>query len=387
MPSPSGRELVLRSLIAVSEAREAEFYAQLFQNQAPEQFAMIVVGSRCLVNPLRKSLISDLKILSNLDLTPLLVVGALYDNTSLIAYDAQKLAKEMEAAGIVYDKLNCASYQLAGQVRKSTKMGKIPILELSHPNQGLDLDGLIDTFRPGKVIFLKPSGGLVENGKRITVLKIDDIPKVLASPSTSPGQARTLELIQSNAQTVNYPITYVLASPLNLLSELFTVKGAGTLIRRNAKIISGRSYTKFQPRKISASIESAFGKPLKPDFMQRKPSFVFMEENYRGGAIFFHKGGAAYMSKFWVTREAQGEGIAKDIWDSINQQIRSFYWRSRGQNQFNEWYMRVCDGMQISGDWRVFWRGLQAENIARAIEAASQAPIDFEDLSVAIAAS
>ena len=58
--------------------------------------------------------------------------------------------------------------------------------------------------------------------------------------------------------------------------------------------------------------------------------------------------------------------------------IPAFFWRSRMGNPFNDWYMGSCDGMQISGDWRVFWKGLDAPEVPGAIIAAASAPDDFE---------
>ena len=57
--------------------------------------------------------------------------------------------------------------------------------------------------------------------------------------------------------------------------------------------------------------------------------------------------------------------------------IPAFFWRSRMGNPFNDWYMRACDGMQIKGDWRVFWKGLKTEDVAGAIAAAAAASDDF----------
>lgn len=60
----------------------------------------------------------------------------------------------------------------------------------------------------------------------------------------------------------------------------------------------------------------------------------------------------------------------------------SFFWRSREENAFNDWYVRVCDGMQNQGPWRVFWKGLNSENIPSAIKAAASASDDFMSDSV-----
>jgi len=124
-------------------------------------------------------------------------------------------------------------------------------------------------------------------------------------------------------------------------------------------------------------MESAFDKPLKKDFFKTKVKSGFVEETYRGGALFTELAGLPYLSKFWVIKEARGEGIARDIWDIATEAMPVFFWRSRMENPFNDWYMRGCDGMQISDGWRVFWKGLTALEVPAAIIAAANAPDDF----------
>jgi acetylglutamate kinase len=60
--------------------------------------------------------------------------------------------------------------------------------------------------------------------------------------------------------------------------------------------------------------------------------------------------------------------------------VPAFFWRSQKNNPFNDWYIKVCDGMQISGTWRVFWKGLNAPELPSAILAAASAPVDFEQI-------
>jgi len=94
--------------------------------------------------------------------------------------------------------------------------------------------------------------------------------------------------------------------------------------------------------------------------------------------LFTQLAGQPYLSKFWVSQEARGEGIARDIWDIAVENTPVFFWRSRMENSFNDWYMRACDGMQIVEDWRIFWKGLEASDVPAAITAASNSPEDFK---------
>jgi acetylglutamate kinase len=197
----------------------------------------------------------------------------------------------------------------------------------------------------------------------------------------SVGQIRFLDCVIDLEKSATARRSYVMASPLNLLGELFTTRGTGTLIRRAATFKTGKSFKAFSTPDITRALETAFDKRLNPSFFDTPLHAGFVEGEYRGGALFKMQAGQPYLSKFFVLREARGEGIARDIWDRACADVPAFLWRSRMGNPFNAWYMRKCDGMQRansqSGDWRIFWKGLDAADIGDAIQAAVNAPDDF----------
>ena len=372
------RNTVLRSLSAIGATKEAQFYAELFASQEAERFALIVVDPRCLKNPLLEALISNLKILSDLQLSPVLLVGALDDDRTSVKFQAQRLAKDLDQASVKTAKLNTASYQLIPEVRQKARKGMISILEMTERRGKMSLQKIVTELKPNKVIFLQPSGGLSRGDKRLSFVNIDRLEEALDPDELTVGQFRFITLVEDLAKEESNQAVYIMASPLNLLAELFTTKGSGTMLRRAAPIITSPNLARFDEAKLKVSIEEAFNKPIKPVFLRSKIHRAFIEEDYRGGAIFTQLAGLPYLSKFWVSKAAQGEGIARDIWDKMCADIPAFFWRSRMGNPFNDWYMYACDGMQISGDWRVFWKGLDAPEVPGAIIAAASAPDDFE---------
>lgn len=372
------RETVLRSLSAVGATKEAKYYAELFAAQEAERFALIVIDPRCLKNPLLEALISNLKILSDLELSPILLVGALDDDRTSVKFQAQRLAKDLEQVSVKTGKLNTASYQLIPEVRQKARKGIIPILEMVERRGKMSLQKIVTELKPNKVIFLQPSGGLSRGDERLSFVNIDTLEETLNPDELTVGQSRFISLVKDLAKEKDNQAVYVMASPLNLLAELFTTKGSGTMLRRAAPIMITPTLARTDKVKLKTSIEEAFNKPIKPKFLRSKIYKGFIEEDYRGGAIFTQLAGLPYLSKFWVSKVAQGEGIARDIWDMMCADIPAFFWRSRMGNPFNEWYMQACDGMQISGDWRVFWKGLDAPEVPGAIIAAASAPDDFD---------
>ncbi len=372
------RETVLRSLIAVGSEREASFYAKIFQNLEPERFALILVDPKCLKSPLIESLMSDLKILYNLGLTPVLVVGALSKDKSSVRFQSERLSKALERAKIKMAKLNCASYQFFSEIRKHADNGRFVVLEMTEQGKGLDLQKLVERLNPAKIIFLQASGGFRINGQRLAVVNVDANQHLPAKEQLSKGQLKFLKTVETLVNFADSACTYVIVSPLNLLSELFTVKGAGTLLRRGAKIRHTQAYKGVDMTALKKSIETSFERKMCADYFERPFSQLFYEENYRGGAILTKLAGLPYLSKFWVAQEAQGEGIARDIWHVVRENTPVFFWRSRNDNPFNNWYMKMCEGMQVSGEWRVFWIGLVTPEIPSAILAAANSPQDFE---------
>ena len=374
------RQTVLSSLAAIGASREAQFYADLFARQDAERFALIVVDPRCLKNPLLEALISSIKLLYDLGLSPVLLVGAMDEERTAVKFQSQRLSKELDQVSVRVAKLNTASYGLMPEVKKKAKDGLIPVLEMTERRGSMNLLKMVELLDPNKVIFLQPSGGLDKKEQRIRNLGVDEISDFMeTNDSLSAGQTRFLNFVSDMDKAQPGKRSYIIASPLNLLPELFTTKGSGTLIRRRAEFKTGQNFKGVSQQAIKDSMDAAFGKVLRKDFFKEPVSSIYIESDYRGGAIFTSLSGLSYLSKFWVSKEAQGEGLAKDLWAAFSKDIGAFYWRSKLINPFNDWYMKQCDGMQIVGDWRVFWKGLTPEEVTKAIKAATNAPEDFTE--------
>ncbi|MEE9272668.1 MAG: hypothetical protein V3U57_05315 [Robiginitomaculum sp.] len=372
------KETVIKSLVAVGSAKEAKFYANLFRNISAEKFALIAIDACCLKNPLLEAFISDLKILSNLGLTPVLLVGALDEDKTTVRFQVERLCSALDGVNIMFAKRNCASYQFIPDIAKIAKNGRFPILEITE-KYGMGLEDLVFAIQPSKLIFLQPSGGFWLDGQRLPVVDLGRCDALLESDQLGVGQVKFIKTVKSISKQIQFRCTFVMASPLNLLTELFTTKGSGTLLRKSAHVKCLKSFNLQSKIALRASIEGTFERKLASNYFKRPVSGVYLEQDLRGGAIVSNLAGLPYLNKFWVVPEAQGEGIAQDIWHTLISNTPAFFWRSRMSNPFNNWYMKMCDGMQINGEWRVFWKGLEAPEISGAIRAAVNAPIDFEE--------
>jgi acetylglutamate synthase len=171
-----------------------------------------------------------------------------------------------------------------------------------------------------------------------------------------------------------------------LLKELFTVKGAGTLIKRGSSIERHTSYATLDVARLRQLLETSFGKELAPGFFDLPPLAVYVEGSYRGAAIVHDAYPAPYLSKFAVQPEAQGEGLGRDIWEVLVRHHAELYWRSRSDNPITSWYVSVCDGMVRRGAWQVYFRGLPVELIPEAVAQAEKRGADFATPAEAVPA-
>src|SRR5205823_11204177 len=126
-------------------------------------------------------------------------------------------------------------------------------------------------------------------------------------------------------------------------------------------------YAEVDLVRLDALLASSFGRPPAGDFFERDIARIYLEESYRGAALVRATPLGTYLTKFAVTREAQGEGIGRDLWQLVTADSPTIFWRARPDNPISPWYTQQCDGMARFAEWHVFWRGLPAERIPEAI--------------------
>jgi acetylglutamate kinase len=172
-------------------------------------------------------------------------------------------------------------------------------------------------------------------------------------------------------------MTVSVTSPLDLLRELFTVKGAGTLIRRGSTVRRHATYDEVDRTRLEELIERAFSRDLSPAFFARPALSIYVADDYRGAAVMTPTELGPYLSKFAVDVAARGEGIGRDLWQALTRDYPAFFWRSRATNPITPWYIQQADGMLRADPWVIFWRGLAPTDLPAAITWAQSAPIDL----------
>ena len=329
-------------LDSIGRREEYEFYLNKFQAAGADCFALLVPDIESLEQG-AEALAFDLKFLLKLGLRPAVILcgadaGAkwnlLKDNSLFELTEFPNIGKRK--AGIpVFVEENVQT--LESLLQKVPAIGK-------------------------RVHFIRAGGGL--NTEYYYIQKPDA--ELLPEDKAMAGTAAAL--LEAR------PGTHIsVTSPINLLKEIFTVKGAGTVFRRGSTILSGGTP---DPDRLLALLEESFGKKPKPGVLAASTQTYF-EANYRGAVLLEHHPEGLYLSKFAVGSEARGEGLAQELWDEVCRNHPAFFWRSRKGNPINQWYDRHADGRHTAGDWVVFWRGMDAAAIPGLIAFCSARQADF----------
>lgn len=384
---------VLKFLRSVGSTADAEYYLREFRAGPREQFAAIAVDASTLVDAL-DAVSLDLRFLSELGLTPVVVLGLDPDGEAGPGTAAlHRALGEMDVAADVL-----AATDSAG-VRAAARAGTIPIVDLGahaafdatgvgtapgpatrHTLDTLDTLGqLLTDLGTPKLILLRSQGGLRRGGQRISVVNLsDELTALRAEGVLTADERRMLDRAETLVfQRVPHRLLIAITSPINLLHELFTLRGAGTLLRPGSTILRSDGLAGVDTARLGTLLSASFGRTPAPALWQRPFSHAYVEREYRGAALLQAHPQWGYLSKFAVTRRAQGEGIGRDLWQAVKRDYPRLLWRSRAGNPINPWYEGRCDGRMRVGPWTVYFRGLSPADLPSAIAYATGQPDDL----------
>jgi hypothetical protein len=395
-PSPplAPADVVLTFLESLGRRSEAELYLKLFRKLPKESFAIIAPGAPVVRNALG-SLVEELKFLADLDLFAPVLLG-LFDPESA-ASSSERLVKRLPAAGLDACPHAMDEPNLAEKLREELHAERIPILQFPL-TEGLGLEqrlalvgALVQKLETRKFVLLRRRGGLGRRERSSTSTRLSvvnlrtDYQGLLAAKGMPKRDAELLDTAQKLIDLAEpLPLLVSVTSPLNLLKELFTVKGAGTLVKRGAQVERHDGYQSLDVERLKTLLESSFGKLLSANFLDEPPLAVYLDAEYRGAAVITPGPAAPYLSKFAVLPEAQGEGIGNDLWQAMQRDFPALYWRTRADNPIGAWYTSVCDGMVRRKTWHVFWRGVEPRLIPDLIGDAEARSPDFQPPEAAL---
>ncbi len=387
-PPPEGAETtdaILRFMESIGHRSEAEFYLALFRAEKKESFANLVIGASVLRDA-AEAVVLDLRFLRGLGLVPVVSLGLSSAGTAS-AEQAERLQRRLERADVPSTAFAADAPSLADRVTEAARSGVIPIVAFTSGeanDAALRFDALGDLsvgLLTRKLIFVSRRGGLRlrQSETEIPIINLATEYETLVSKKLL-SQKRLFLLEQAKrllVERASHRMFVAVTSPLLLLRELFTIRGAGTLIKRGSPILVKNGLAEVDAPRLAKLLQSSFGRDLTPGFLDRDIARAYIEENYRGAALVRETPLGAYLCKLAVEREAQGEGLGRDLWQLVVSDYRTLFWRARPDNTILPFYMQECDGMVRAGDWHIFWKGLDRESIAAAIATALEQPVDF----------
>jgi acetylglutamate kinase len=416
------QDVIVKLLTNIGSRSEVDQYLRYYST-AEQQFAIVRVSGHVLDTSFG-SLVSSLAFLHRVGLRPLIVLGArpqlrraLADagidtqvidglrvttpsvlEIALRVFEAEsiRLAEALEVLGTRARPISGGVFRatqhldprlgLVGEVtdvvltsiNSAIRMTQLPILGPfgeSATGQILRLDAdtlapaLALSLKPHKVILLTEAGGLQDkDGRVISAINLEEdldsgIHARLQDDATRARLASITQMLRGLPRSSSVSVT----SPDHLARELFTHRGAGTLVRLGERIRTYQTFEAVDVARARGLLEASFGRRLDHDYFTSKVPFqIYLADSYRAIAVLTRERIAAnggtieipYLDKFAVTQEAQGEGIGGSIWHRMSHENPRLFWRSRATNPINSWYAAKATGMYKSEQWTVFWCGL-----------------------------
>lgn len=378
------KDILSRVFEITRDPRDGLLFLKEFQSLSPESFAILYADSETIFES-SEALFSDLKLLYQLDLFPFVVL-----EEDSFQYLKVFFPLEQMATNATNDKSLGFSYEIIARekplkeaVRDSIQKKKIPILLWNDETEKLEavLDRCRSILNSAKIIYVSIDGPLKDpnSGKVKSILQLENTFQLPAGFSITETQKEFVHLSEGLLSKIEDPkFSIVLTSPFTLLTELFTVKGSGTLVKRKNKIHKYESTDGVNMERLFQLIGESFGKKLKPNFFQTQFDVLFLEESYRACAWMQKTEFGYLLSKFAVNGVARGAGVGRDIWDQILENCNPLFWRSKPDNTINKWYMSIAQGIEKDENWYYYWLGVDRTLIPKIIQLLQAQPEDFE---------
>ncbi len=224
---------------------------------------------------------------------------------------------------------------------------------------------LVKAISPKKLIFITEKGGIVdENDRVIPFLNVygNNLQNI------TDGMLLKVNEIKDFLKRTDSDCAVVITSAENLLKEIFTVKGGGTFIKHYT-IRTTKDINSLNKEKLMRLLENTFDKTLIDGYFNRDIKEVFYQKDYYGLAIIKNLNGVGYLDKFSVSKHWQGTGLGKSLWIRITEKYPKLIWRAREGNDFNDFYLKNCDGMMKKKGWCIYWRDLEDNELFPIVEA------------------
>jgi len=363
-------------LDSLGRSEEYEFYLRKFQSEQSSCLCLII-PDRASIGEGLEALSYQLDFLLRLELYPVI----LFTGPASSEMFSQFISSGIDSNPFhIDDRMRASGDEtIHGRLRLFAEKNRIEKKIGAIVSEAYHLPGALEKIVPvltRRIHLLRPEGALRSSrGSEVFLYRLNG----------SEGRARA-DLREEDRPVVDLaadlfarlPGTHIsITSPYLWLKEIFTVKGAGTVVRQGSRILREAELSRIDRNKLLALLAESFRRPLRDaSFLDHVGDF-YIEEDYRGAVLLEKTPYGDYLSKFAVGTQARGEGIAQELWEEVILRHERLFWRSRSANSVNRWYARLAEGMQRSGPWTIFWRGIKTEDIPGIINYCVNRPEDF----------
>jgi len=410
------RSVVQQVLGQLGASREARHYLGQFSGTDSMRFAVVKVGGGVIEQQL-EALASALAFLRNLGLMPIILHGAgpqldaaleaasivtvKHDGLRVTTPEVMEVLRPViyranraivsaleeqgvRAQGIQHGVFECDFLDkdllgLVGEVRRvdleaireAVNRGVLPVVaclgesatgQVMNINADIAARELIWAVKPHKIIFLTTTGGLLdESGRVISAISLrTDFANLSSQPWVHSGMLLKLQQIDQILAKLPDSASVSVTSVENLARELFTHRGAGTLIRKGEAIIDLGKFDADTRQRASTLLEQSFGRQLKAGYFDGLELECVLSSESFGAMAIVLKGvdDIPYLDKFAVTPEAQGAGLGAAVWQALVSRCPRLYWRSRIDNPVTQWYYEQADASYTQDRWVAFTKGV-----------------------------
>lgn len=351
-------------LDSIGRREEYEFYLERFQAGDTPAFALVYPDADC-VEQAADVLLFDLQFLIQLGLVPVVLLPDHLAESAFMGHpgDVRRMGVDV----------GVAVQAVAGFVESAIGGHGVPVLGSSAPIPDM-LRALVPAI--GNRVHIVRAQGAMRSAanERIAYLYTQR-----PNPDVLRAEDESTFALARDLLAARPGVHISVASPMNLLREVFTVKGAGTVIRRGSVIHAIGSLEGIDRDRLLALLNRAFGKSLSDATFFSDVRHAYIEEDYRGAALIESHAFGDYLSKFAVGTEARGQGLALELWDEVVAHHPHLFWRCRDRNPIRSWYEKQADGRQRIDAWLVFWRGIAPDHVPALVAYCRNRPPDFEE--------
>ena len=233
---------------------------------------------------------------------------------------------------------------------------------------------LAEAVVPMKMIYINTMGGLLD-GEDDLIRNINyptDYEWLLAQPWLRHGTKLKVVEINELLDILPPSSSVSVTSPGNLMRELFTHRGAGTLCKKETTIRCVDDLSTIDQPRLNGLLKKSFhGRSTVPNYfqeLQEKLYRLYITEDYEGAVILTKEKDVEtpYMDKFAVSKLMQGTGTGKALWNRVIEDEPKLWWRSRKGNKVNSWYHESASDQSwnVSETWRLYSYGYNITNDA-----------------------